>query len=395
MTVARLDHFLGAEVIARLNAPVEQAEGLPAACYYDDAFYELERTRLFARGWMAVAFLNDVPEPGDVMPVRVADYELLVVRGQDGAVRVFYNVCRHRGMKLATDKCTKARAIVCPWHSWSYDLKGQLTATPHIGGLGKDTQSAIDRSALGLKEVRSASWLNHVFVDLSGVALPLEHHLAPLRARYAAYDFGALKPSDQRTAVSIDANWKIVIEGGVEDYHVPWVHPQLAPHPGTFKPEWAEGVYLGFSNTHPPERAYRRFGTGTGEGPAHLPYFPHLDTSKPAEGVLTLLFPNAYVSVHPTHAMTSIVVPEGPTRTTYRRNFLFMGDAATSPDYANLRDGTIATWMRVGGEDMPINAANQANLRTREAAGIATRYSAFWEPCVLEFQRMIARRMTA
>ena len=145
MSKITIDRFITRDMVDRLNAPVGQAEGLPPAVYYDEEFWRLEQRRLFGRGWIAAAFVSDVPEPGDVFPVSVAGWDLIIARDSGGQVRAFHNVCRHRGIKIIDEPCRRARAIVCPWHSWTYNLKGDLIATPHIGGVGRDDAPGIDR----------------------------------------------------------------------------------------------------------------------------------------------------------------------------------------------------------------------------------------------------------
>jgi choline monooxygenase len=396
MSEIALNRCITQDVVNRLNLPVGQAEGLPPAAYYDEAVWDLERRKVFGRGWIAVCFTADIANPGDVFPVSLAGYELVVARGQDNVVRCFHNVCRHRGMKVVTDRCRRARALSCPWHAWTYDLKGELMATPHIGGVGRDEASGFARGGLGLKAVRCETWLNFVFVDVSGEARPFADRVRPVEERYRDYNFAVLRPAERTTQVRLDGNWKVVVEGGVEDYHLPWVHPALVPHPGTFKPEWVEDCYVGFVNTHPAARAFSRFQADPKSGgEIRLPLFPHIDTTQPAQGSLSLLFPNAYISVHPSHVMCSILLPESPASTIYRRAWLFVGDGAADDKYAGLREATIETWLRVGSEDEPLIRATQRMLKAREAAGVGTRFSPFWEPAVVQFQRMVVDRLTS
>ena len=116
-----------------------------------------------------------------------------MLRDRKGEVRVFHNVCSHRGLELVSEPCKVSAALRCPYHSWTYDLSGKLIATPGIGGVGQNSCPKFDKSKNGLKSVRSAVWLNMVFVNLSGDAPEFEDFLAPLAKRWAAYDFSQLR----------------------------------------------------------------------------------------------------------------------------------------------------------------------------------------------------------
>ena len=148
--------------------------GLSNRHYIDPEWFETEKDRVFFDNWAAIGFAKDVPGNGDAMPVSFLGQPLVIVRGRDGKVRVFQNICRHRGMILVRQPGHIRGAIRCPYHSWSYDLDGTLKATPHVGGPGHNTHEAIDRETLGLIEVRSHIWRDVVFVNISGDAQHFE-----------------------------------------------------------------------------------------------------------------------------------------------------------------------------------------------------------------------------
>ena len=130
--------------------PVDRARGLPNAHYTDPAVFASERDAVFGSGWAAIGYTHDVPEAADAKPLTFLDQPLLLVRGRDEVVRVFFNVCRHRGMILVSEPRKMRGVIRCPYHSWCYDLTGKLKTTPHVGGPGHNTHAAIERDVLGL-----------------------------------------------------------------------------------------------------------------------------------------------------------------------------------------------------------------------------------------------------
>ena len=167
--------------LANVMRPIEEwASGLPNEAYVSDAFAEWEQDVLLARTWACIGTGRRVPEVGDAMPLEFAGLPLFMLRGRDGEVNVFHNVCSHRGMMLM-DKPTRTRgAIRCPYHSWTYDLDGSLRSTPMIGGTDSHTCEGFERAKHGLKPVRTATWFDAVFVNLSGDAEPFETFIAPV-----------------------------------------------------------------------------------------------------------------------------------------------------------------------------------------------------------------------
>ena len=151
-----------------------------------------------------------------------------MIRGRDGVLRVFQNVCRHRGMILIEQPQKIERAIRCPYHSWCYELDGSLRTTPHVGGPGTNRHDAIKRDELGLFEVRSHTWLGMVFVNIDGRAPDFETYIGEALPRYKDFDRPLYRCGDEGTfTMEVKGNWKLAIENGAEAYHLPWVHPGL------------------------------------------------------------------------------------------------------------------------------------------------------------------------
>jgi len=126
--------------LARVLKPIEAARGLPNICYTDPSVFELERQRIFAGGWACAGFAHDVSGAGALHPFEFAGMPLLMVRADtsdtENSLRVFHNVCRHRGRILVAEPKSVKKAVVCPYHGWSYDLSGSLVRAPNVGGLG-------------------------------------------------------------------------------------------------------------------------------------------------------------------------------------------------------------------------------------------------------------------
>ena len=125
------------EAFRQVLKPIEQARGLPNQIYTDDHAHAYECRNVLARDWACIGFTKDIAKPGDAFPIDFAGYPLLMVHGRDDTIRVFHNVCRHRGRTLVETPTHLKSAIVCPYHCWTYGLDGRLIGAPHVGGVGK------------------------------------------------------------------------------------------------------------------------------------------------------------------------------------------------------------------------------------------------------------------
>ena len=155
-----------------VSEPIEKAHGLPNECYLNGAYTEIERKKIFEDKWVVVGTANSLPEPGDAKPYDLLGIPLIIIRDKEKKIRVFHNVCSHRGYKLLQESCSLKNVLRCPYHSWSYDFTGNLVATPHLGGMNKHNNVNFDNSKSGLKEVKSYVWLDLIIVNISNNEIP-------------------------------------------------------------------------------------------------------------------------------------------------------------------------------------------------------------------------------
>ena len=377
-----------------LERPPQTARGLPAFVYGDAEWFAAERSGIFAPAWMALGFESDAAAPGDVVPVDIAGWSLVMVRGRDGRLRVFRNLCPHRGMRLVAEPRERCASLACRWHAWTFDLDGRLKATPNLGGPGQGSQADFDRAQIGLTPVRADTWMGVVFVNLDGRAPPLQQHLQPFLRRLGAYDWAA---SAQAADIACDydyrCNWKLAIEGGIEDYHIPFVHSQMGPG-GRFAGTWGEDCFVGSACRRTVAEGSRRVLNAAGAGVKPLPRFPHVPEAGETEAsVIINLFPNLLIAAVLDHVTVTVIVPPAVDRTRYRRRFRLVEPAATSPGYAATRRSLVESWTRVTAQDGPLWDEVQALMAERGEIGFRNRFSAHWESAVLQFQRMAAARM--
>lgn len=327
---------------ARLAPEAAAARGLPNAAYSDPGLFALERQRILRRHWIAVGHAADAPAPGDVVPLEAAGAPLLLVRGRDGVLRVFHNVCSHRGLTLVEAPCGGRPTIVCPYHGWAYDLTGRLRATPDFGGHGRRQAEGFVPEDHGLRQVRSAEALGGlVFVDLSGEAPPFTDWAAPLLARWAPYRFESLQRV-QRADCVVEANWKLAAENFVDTLHLDWVHPQVV---GYSRPE-----------DHFDVIADPVFGTGSLRALSPdplaqaLPRFPGLPAALAERGEFLFLYPNLLLFLMPNHLFSVILEAEAPDRTRERFDLAVVSDGGPPP--AEAVRWWAEGWRRLNDQDL-------------------------------------------
>ena len=216
-----------------VKKPINKAHGLPNECYTSKEYTLIERKKLFEDKWTIIGVASSVPNIGDTKPFDLLGLPLLIVRNKKNKIKVFHNVCSHRGLKLVSKPGNIKNVIRCPYHSWSYSPDGDLVATPHIGGMNKHQSSKFKKSKSNLKEIRSYVWLDLIMVNINNNEIPFEKYIKPLSDRWAKFwpekdrklikhasDFGYFK-------LIAKCNWKFAIENYCESYHLPWVHPGL------------------------------------------------------------------------------------------------------------------------------------------------------------------------
>lgn len=268
--------------------------GLPAWTYHSPAFLELEKQELFRKHWQIAGHVSDVPKPGDFFTLDMVDERALIVRGDDGVVRAFHNLCRHRGSRVTAEPRGHCeRAFVCPFHGWVYNRDGSLR-----GAARPQTFGDMDREKFGLKPLELELWMGFIFIRfLPGPQASVASVMASHAAELAAYRPEELVPAGETYAFPIDVNWKSVRDVDNEGYHVAMAHPALQDLYGSTYFDWP------FENG-----ASRSEGTFSRQGGRlwsvrHYAAFSAppqwLDEDKSQRWSYFGLFPNAVISVTP------------------------------------------------------------------------------------------------
>ena len=374
--------------LANVVRPIEQAGGLPNEAYVSHAFAEWEQDVLLAPSWACIGTGRRVPEVGDARPIEFAGLPLLMLRGKDGAVQVFHNVCSHRGMILVDGPQRTRGTIRCPYHSWTYDLDGSLRATPMIGGPGNNSCATFDKSKHGLKPVRTATWFDAVFVNLSGDAPPFETFIAPVAERWKDFDAGALRHEDHDSSYTLDVacNWKLAVENFCEAYHLPWIHPSLNSYSRLedhYQIAEEEDGYAGQGST-----AYRPELADNGDA---FPSLPGLPERWHGTAEYVALFPTALFGIHADHFYTVTLEPKGPGRTIEHMDIYYFADEALDEAHTALRRANARQWQGIFEEDrFVVEGMQRGRASPAYAGGVLSPALERTTHC---FYRWVARRL--
>ncbi|MEI5678595.1 MULTISPECIES: aromatic ring-hydroxylating oxygenase subunit alpha [unclassified Mesorhizobium] len=268
--------------------------GLPGWAYHSPALLELEKEHIFRNHWQIVGHISDVPNAGDYLTMDVVGERALIVRGKDGVVRAFHNICRHRGSRVVADnQGTCKNALVCPFHGWVYNLDGTLRGAARPGSFPE-----LDKAEFGLTPLELEIWMGLIFVRFrKGPQPSVAELLKPFEAELGHYGIADMEPSYGIWTQTSPVNWKSVRDVDNEGYHVAMAHPALQDLYGStyFDEPFVKGVSRSFATYNP--HAGRRWSVknyvNIAPEPAHLP-----EKLKKA-WVYYGLFPNAVISVMP------------------------------------------------------------------------------------------------
>ena len=302
---------------------------LPARLYGDPDAWTRERSGVFGRSWLFLGHEGEAPEPGDWIATDIAGHRLLMLRGKDGVLRAFHNVCRHRAGPLvqgASGRCEGE--LVCAYHGWRYALDGRLRAATGFGAV-----EGFDPRDFGLFAVRLETWRGLVFVNLDAEAAALADHVAPLEALLAERGMAIAAPALRR-AHDLACDWKVYAENYLEGYHIGAVHPVLAGELGSAEYRVRVDGDLVVQEA-----------VGVNDGPQ----------AGAQAGVWGWLWPNLGINVYRDGAMIERMTPVGPGRV--RLDYLFLNDGGEGA----LGDALAAS-DRLTAEDAGICEAVQANL---------------------------------
>jgi choline monooxygenase len=328
----------------RFEENLARAATLPSSWYVDPVVLDRERERVFGRTWQLVGGAEDLARPGDFLAAEVAGEPVVVARGEDGVLRAFSNVCRHRAGPVACGRGHRP-SLRCGYHGWTYGLDGRLLATPEFEGV-----LDLDRAAVRLPELRAATFGSLAFVHLDPGAPALERVLGEMAVETAGLGLERLR-FHHRHDYEVACNWKVYVDNYLEGYHIPIVHPGL----------FREIDYAAY-RVETREHHSRQHAPVRSPSP-ESPYRRRLEAGKEPEALYYWLFPNLMLNVYPDHVQVNLVLPLGPERTLVRFDWLVPDPSR--PGLEPELERSFAFSDEVQREDAAVCEAVQRGLRSR------------------------------
>ena len=338
-----------------MNQPSRSSSGaltLEQRYYLDTQIFAAESRDIFRRHWLCVGRASQVKQAGSYLLCEVDGESLLVVRGDDGQLRCFYNVCRHRGTRLCSETTDKPlRALRCPYHAWTYDLRGQLVSAPNMRDV-----AGFECASYPLKAAAVASWQGFVWVNLDESPVAAEEWFEPLDALLGPWSLDDLIPVE-RLEYDVAANWKLLFQNYSECYHCPWVHPALnalSPYKSAGN-DLDDGPFLGG-----PMALSEHVRSMTMDGKSCADPLPGLDAQRRRQVAYYTLFPSVFLSPHPDFMLVHTIQPRTVSHTRVVCEFLFH-PTAVHVDGFDPRSA-VAFWDQTNRQDWRVCELSQAGI---------------------------------
>jgi len=341
--------------------------GLPAKSYTDRKFWEKECDTVLSNGWLFVGFAHEFTNNGDVIPIHIADKPILLIKNNDNKIVAFHNVCSHRCLKLVDKKKNIGKIIQCPYHSWTYDLDGNLKGAPHIGGTNKHKPKGFNFSDHGLKPIRIHVWYDWIFINLNNNAKKFEDYAKPLIEKFQDIDLKKLTYATTLDFGKINTNWKFLIENFIEPYHVQFVHKTTTNQPLKDHYTVVDGICYGSGVDVKKED--NKNNSALSVTSRYLSLFPNF--------IIGTYFPNQ-IGVY-------LNVPLTPSITTQKRVIYTTDEKTMSEDEIEI---TKKIWWSVHKEDHKMCERLQEG-RSSPASNEGGLLSPHWEKGVQAFQKLI------
>lgn len=339
---------------ATVMSDEQDGESLPGWVYHDPDYFLVEMDRVIRPSWQIVCHVSDIADVGAWHSLELLGESIIVIRGDDGDVRAFHNVCRHRASRLVDGSSGCARRLVCPYHGWAYASDGRLTAVP-----GREDYPGLKLDTLGLLPVDCEIWHGFIFVRLAGDGLSVAEMMAPYETMIAPYRFAEMRAFGRVTLRPRAVNWKTIADNYSDALHIPVAHPGLtrlfgrgygieaAPHVDRM---WGDLVDRPSASLS--ERAYQHL----------LPETDHLPREQQRHWLYFKLWPNVAFDIYPDQVDFMQFIPVGPRATLIREIAYALPD-----DRREMRAARYLNWRinrQVNAEDTALITRVQAGMES-------------------------------
>jgi Rieske 2Fe-2S family protein len=339
----------------RPEVAVSEATTLPQRYYTDPDWFRREIEAIHFDMWLCAGRVGQISNPGDYFVCNLGNASVIITRDEQGAVRAFHNVCRHRGTLLCTESEGKfAGRIQCSYHAWTYKLDGTLANAPHM-----EKVSGFREADYPLNAVACAVWDGHIFINLSAHPVPFSEHLAGLDQKFRPWRMEELQLVERRL-YQLKANWKLIIQNYSECLHCPIVHPLLQKH----------SHYMS-GNNEPPQPTYLGGRMDLREGVKSLTMtgatgrctLPGLSGDDQRHVYYYCLLPNFLLNLHPDYMLTFTLWPRAVDHTEIVCEWHFHPDEIRKPSF-NQQDA-VEFWDITNKQDWQLSEMAQQGISSK------------------------------
>lgn len=354
--------------------PVATARLLPPEVYTGEEFWEFEKEAVFGREWLCIGHVNEIPEPGDQLPLTILDEPIVMLRDLGGDVRVMSAVCQHRGQPLfgglagegrdLAAPCLSGRVMKCPYHNWTFDLDGRLAAAP---SMTETVPVARLRETIRLPQIRTEVFHGMVFINFDDDAAPLQPSLRRIDEELSTFGMDELVPMPAFVFENQQWNWKIHHDNALEPYHTSYVHRgvhEAAPAKNArFYPfEEGDGQVM-----HPTYLLDENAGLASTDGKRTTAIIPGLTDEQRKRVMFASIPPMLFSILQPTFVQLAFIYPTGPGSFDLRRVNLYPKSAVEEPGFHEAYDKFMERKALAIHQDAVTTAALQQGLRSRYA----------------------------
>ena len=347
---------------------------LPQEFYTDPEVYQMDLEAIFHKRWIFAGAECEIPIPGDYFTLTIGQTPILVLRDRAGAIRAFFNTCRHRGSKICLAEKGAVRTLICPYHQWNYDLTGRLIATGRM-------HEGFDREEYALKPVNVRTSGGTIYVCLATETPDFDDYGPLIEPYLAPHDLANAKLAHE-THVVVKGNWKLVMENSRECFHCPARHQELMhtflhdynfEEPGSdqlVRPFWERCSTLGLSSEDKEGDDFRIIRLPLRKGaismtmdgkPAVSRVLGTMPTND-AGSVRWVHFPSTFNHALADYAVLVRMLPMGPQETLFTMKWLVHRDALAGRDYDP--EALVSVWSATNDQDKVLVERNQEGVNS-------------------------------
>jgi Rieske 2Fe-2S family protein len=332
------------------------ARTMPGEYYASPAILAEESERIFARHWHCAGRSSRLAEPGSYVLRTIAGESLILVRGRDGRLRAFFNICRHRGTRICRAESGQfSETIQCPYHAWTYTTDGRLIGAPHMNEV-----EGFEKGDYPLHEAALAEWEGFIFVTIDEDPVSFDRWIAPIAERVGRFGLSKLSVGHS-VRYEVGANWKLVFQNYSECLHCPVIHPELAtvlPYQSGAN-DLTEGPFLGgYMEITAPNESATLSGRACG-----LPLSEAITGDERRRAYYYSVMPNLLLSIQPDYANYYLITPVAVDRTIVESEWMFNPSSPGEPSF-NPQDA-IGFWDVTNRQDWDIVERSQLGISSR------------------------------